>query len=205
MKKDDINCSFCGKSRLAVKKIVAGPSVYICDECVSVCVEILNNDDPKWVEQFLNLDKETETNIVREVTLPPQYHQVGLSLIGYFSIVIKYKYPDTPITTRIEQDGRLVRLVIRTGKEPKEQFRQLLNDYALVIQGKLLPEQFFKQPEQVEELKKRLRITELELRRLVAGDENADSTGVNEKVAKLHTALGWIMSEEIEDLEELFA
>ena len=30
-------CSFCGKNQSEVKKLIAGPSVYICDECVSLC------------------------------------------------------------------------------------------------------------------------------------------------------------------------
>ena len=38
----EVSCSFCGKSQSAVKKIVAGPGVFICDECVEVCNEILN-------------------------------------------------------------------------------------------------------------------------------------------------------------------
>ncbi|MCB9676231.1 MAG: hypothetical protein H6737_14005 [Alphaproteobacteria bacterium] len=34
-------CSFCGKASTEVKKLIAGPSVYICDECVALCNEIL--------------------------------------------------------------------------------------------------------------------------------------------------------------------
>jgi ATP-dependent Clp protease ATP-binding subunit ClpX len=37
-----IYCSFCGKSQSEVRKLVAGPSVYICDECIDVCHDILN-------------------------------------------------------------------------------------------------------------------------------------------------------------------
>lgn len=37
----DLACSFCGKSRREVKKLVAGPGVTICDECVALCVEIV--------------------------------------------------------------------------------------------------------------------------------------------------------------------
>lgn len=35
------NCSFCGKSKGEVRKLVAGPGVYICDQCVDLCVEII--------------------------------------------------------------------------------------------------------------------------------------------------------------------
>lgn len=37
----DFNCSFCGKSQHEVKKLIAGPSVFICNECVDLCNEIL--------------------------------------------------------------------------------------------------------------------------------------------------------------------
>jgi hypothetical protein len=205
MKRDEIKCNFCGKSQNEVMIIIAGPTVYICDECVSICVEIIDEKDPSWLEKHMDMDKVTDSNIIREVTLPPEYHQIGLSIIGYFSMVIKYKYPDLPVKTRIEQDGRFLRLVIRSGKETKEKFQHLLNDYALVIQGKLTPEQFFERPDQVKELQERLRITELELRRLIAVEDNSELMNINEKVLKLHNALGWILSQEIEDIEELFA
>jgi len=38
---EKLNCSFCGKTQVEVKKLIAGPSVYICDECVGLCNEIL--------------------------------------------------------------------------------------------------------------------------------------------------------------------
>lgn len=37
-----VKCSFCGKSQKQVKKLIAGPGVYICAECVELCVDILN-------------------------------------------------------------------------------------------------------------------------------------------------------------------
>ncbi len=40
-KKDALRCSFCGKSQEEVKKLIAGPHVYICDECVELCQEIM--------------------------------------------------------------------------------------------------------------------------------------------------------------------
>jgi ATP-dependent Clp protease ATP-binding subunit ClpX len=40
----ELVCSFCGKSQDEVKKLIAGPSVYICDECVSLCSEIIQEE-----------------------------------------------------------------------------------------------------------------------------------------------------------------
>jgi len=36
-----LNCSFCGKSRDNVEKLIAGPGVYICNECITISYEIL--------------------------------------------------------------------------------------------------------------------------------------------------------------------
>jgi len=38
------SCSFCGKSQKDVKKLIAGPGNYICDECVALCAEIISED-----------------------------------------------------------------------------------------------------------------------------------------------------------------
>ena len=43
-KKVDIACSFCGKAHKEVDKIIAGPSVYICNECVALCQDIMEHD-----------------------------------------------------------------------------------------------------------------------------------------------------------------
>ena len=40
-----LNCSFCGKSQNDVKKLIAGPGVYVCNECIDICNEIINDDE----------------------------------------------------------------------------------------------------------------------------------------------------------------
>ena len=40
----DLTCSFCGKPQKDVRKLIAGPSVYICDECVELCNDIITED-----------------------------------------------------------------------------------------------------------------------------------------------------------------
>src|SRR5699024_7247525 len=42
--KGQLKCSFCGKSQDQVKKLVAGPGVYICDECIELCTEIVEEE-----------------------------------------------------------------------------------------------------------------------------------------------------------------
>ena len=48
-KKDDADkgtlfCSFCGKSQHEVRKLIAGPTVFICDECVELCMDIIREE-----------------------------------------------------------------------------------------------------------------------------------------------------------------
>lgn len=66
--KKTLRCSFCGKSQDEVRRLVAGPGVYICDECVELCSEIISEefeeeeynefDDrlptPKEIKEFLD-------------------------------------------------------------------------------------------------------------------------------------------------------
>ena len=52
---DLLKCSFCGKSQKQVKKLIAGPGVYICDECIDLCNEIIEEElaesaEVKWDE-----------------------------------------------------------------------------------------------------------------------------------------------------------
>jgi ATP-dependent Clp protease ATP-binding subunit ClpX len=44
-------CSFCGKSQHEVKKLIAGPSVFVCDECIELCNEIIRDELPASTEQ----------------------------------------------------------------------------------------------------------------------------------------------------------
>ncbi|PLX70677.1 MAG: ATP-dependent Clp protease ATP-binding subunit ClpX [Denitrovibrio sp.] len=56
-KKESLSCSFCGKSQDEVKKLIAGPNVFICNECIELCNEILKEDldELGGEEQVFNL------------------------------------------------------------------------------------------------------------------------------------------------------
>ncbi len=53
---DDLMCSFCGKSQDEVKKLIAGPSVYICDECIQLCNEIIAEEYTQESEEDSSSD-----------------------------------------------------------------------------------------------------------------------------------------------------
>ena len=71
-KHDDsrLKCSFCGKSQDQVKKLIAGPEVYICDECVELCNEILDE------EFFENKEKDGVEEEVKEEKPIPKPHEI---------------------------------------------------------------------------------------------------------------------------------
>ena len=56
--KKTVRCSFCNKSQDQVRKIIAGPDVYICDECVEICAEIME-------EEFEDICNDTEINLLK--------------------------------------------------------------------------------------------------------------------------------------------
>ena len=55
-----LHCSFCGKSQGQVEKLIAGPSVFICDDCVGLCRTILDGSFVPPAAQFNPLDRPTE-------------------------------------------------------------------------------------------------------------------------------------------------
>ncbi|MGN1401290.1 MAG: ATP-dependent protease ATP-binding subunit ClpX [Bacillus sp. (in: firmicutes)] len=63
--KGHLKCSFCGKTQEQVRKLVAGPGVYICDECIELCTEI--------VEEELGTDEEVE---FKDVPKPHEIREI---------------------------------------------------------------------------------------------------------------------------------
>ena len=73
-----LKCSFCGKTQEQVKKLIAGPDVYICDECVELCNEILD-------EEFLENKEKSEPIETKEtdITKLPKPHEIKKYLDEY--------------------------------------------------------------------------------------------------------------------------
>ena len=55
-----LRCSFCGKSKESVKNFISGPNVYICNECISLCNEILAEEEDHSAESFTHTPKPRE-------------------------------------------------------------------------------------------------------------------------------------------------
>ena len=60
-------CSFCGKSQHEVKKLIAGPSVFICDECIDLCNDIIReevgSEDKTGLQSDLPIPKEIRATL----------------------------------------------------------------------------------------------------------------------------------------------
>jgi len=67
--KNTLYCSFCGKSQHEVRKLIAGPTVFICDECVELCMDIIR--------------EENKTQIVKSAEGVPTPHEICQVLDDY--------------------------------------------------------------------------------------------------------------------------
>ena len=62
--KETLFCSFCGKNQKEVKKLIAGPTVFVCDECVELCMDIIKEDN-----------KNSKTKISKEIPKPSEINK----------------------------------------------------------------------------------------------------------------------------------
>jgi ATP-dependent Clp protease ATP-binding subunit ClpX len=83
--KGQLKCSFCGKSQSQVRKLVAGPGVYICDECIELCTEIVQEELAKEEEvEFKDVPKPKEIcEILDEYVIGQDNAKKALSVAVY--------------------------------------------------------------------------------------------------------------------------
>jgi ATP-dependent Clp protease ATP-binding subunit ClpX len=93
---DNLFCSFCGKNQKEVKKLIAGPAVYICDECIQLCSEIIDEETEKEAGELSNLmiPKEIKTKL-DEYVIEQEVAKKILSVAVYNH----YKRLDTNLST----------------------------------------------------------------------------------------------------------
>ena len=60
-------CSFCGKTQNMVERLVAGPNVYICNECIELCNDILNDE-----EEYAGNREEIQSDAPKKLPLPSE-------------------------------------------------------------------------------------------------------------------------------------
>ena len=95
------------------------------------------------------------------IEFPPQYYQAGVGILNYFGSVLREKHPDLNAKVKIVQEGMKLRLSIESEDGDPEIFEQALDEYTLVVTGKVLPEEYSSDPKFVMELKSELRIMQV--------------------------------------------
>src|SRR3974390_2163812 len=82
---DLVKCSFCGKSQKQVKKLIAGPGVYICDECIDLCNDIIAEELTETTElNFEDLPKPKEIfDFLNDYVVGQEYAKKILSVAVY--------------------------------------------------------------------------------------------------------------------------
>lgn len=93
---DNLFCSFCGKNQKEVKKLIAGPAVYICDECIQLCSEIIQEESEK------DLSDDDQILIPKEIkTMLDEYviEQETAKKILSVAVYNHYKRLETSVNT----------------------------------------------------------------------------------------------------------
>ena len=83
--KRQLKCSFCGKNQEQVRRLIAGPNVYICDECVELCDEIIQEEvEETTEEETVNLPKPKEMmNTLNDYVIGQEKAKKALSVAVY--------------------------------------------------------------------------------------------------------------------------
>lgn len=96
-----LRCSFCGKSQKEVKKLIAGPSVYICDECIDLCNDIISEEK----------DRDTKDKAVFKVPRPAD---IMLHLDDY---VISQKQAKKTLSVAVHNHYKRINSLSKNGKK----------------------------------------------------------------------------------------
>jgi len=115
-KSDFLKCSFCGKSQNQVKKLIAGPGVYVCDECVDLCNEIIDEELKEDREvNFKDLPKPKEIySILNEYVVDQERAKKVLS-VAVYNHYKRVKYEDRPSKDDTEIQKSNILLIGPTG------------------------------------------------------------------------------------------
>jgi len=109
-------CSFCGKSQNEVKKLIQGPSVFVCDECVSLCNEILGNESVKNEEDLdFNLLKPHEISKRLDDYVIGQQHAKKTLSVAVFNHYKRLQDINVSINSDVEITKSNILLIGPTG------------------------------------------------------------------------------------------
>ena len=107
---DQLQCSFCGKSQRQVRKLIAGPGVYICDECIELCNEIIDEEfsGPEVLKDD-DLPKPREINrILSEYVIGQEEAKKVLAVAVYNHYKRISMAPDSADSTELQKSNILL-------------------------------------------------------------------------------------------------
>lgn len=134
----------------------------------------------------------TKFRIERLIEFKPEYLQSGITILNYFSTVLRQKNPDSKSIVRIEQEGLNVRLLIIPEKGDEIQvIEKTLEEYGLVISGKMKATEFLTDNMQILELENKLEISKLELR-FAYKQLEYERQNNKEKIANIENEINWL-------------
>lgn len=105
-------------------------------------------------------------NIVREISFSPEYHQAGISILSYFSEIIKDRYPDIEVSISIKQSGSIVTMIITFPDGSREEISKILHQYGLVITGQASPAEVASSELKAMALQQKLELARLEVKQV---------------------------------------
>jgi len=109
---DNLFCSFCGKSQKEVTKLIAGPAVYICDECIQLCSEIIEEETKKDAAEHENLMLPKEIKLMLDEYVIEQENAKKILAVAVYN---HYKRLDAAIKGEVEIQKSNIMLIGPTG------------------------------------------------------------------------------------------
>ena len=107
--KNQLKCSFCGKTQDQVKKLVAGPGVYICDECIELCQEIIQEEFEDNVEmEMLDLPKPKEIKEILDQYVIGQEKAKKALAVAVYNHYKRINYQEKPDDVEIQKSNILM-------------------------------------------------------------------------------------------------
>lgn len=114
MEHDELKCNFCNKTQTEVRKLIAGNQVYICDECIYLCFDILEKDNKEDNKSKKSKEIPSPKKIksyIDKYIIGQDYAKLVLAVAVYNH----YKRLDNPVIDDVEIDKSNILLIGPTG------------------------------------------------------------------------------------------